>query len=321
MRFGFCFVIFSLMKPKVLITGGAGFIGSHIADLLIKKGYPVVIVDNLSRGSKKNVNKKAKFYQVDIISPRLKRIFAQEKPEIVIHEAAQINVRDSVTDPKKDARINVSGSISLFQTAGKAKVKKIIYASSGGAIYGEPRKLPVKEDHPISPLCPYGASKCSAELYLKCFASLFGFKYVVLRYSNVFGPRQDPKGEAGVISIFIDKFLQGEAPVIFGDGKQTRDFIFVQDVALANYLALLYRESGIFNIGSGKEVSVLEIYNSLKKILNSPVKAKFGPKVEGEVRRIYLDVSLAKKKLGFKPKVNFKDGLERTINWVKSSYG
>lgn len=309
------------MKSKVLITGGAGFIGSHIADILLEKGYPVVVVDNLSRGTKKNVNPKASFYQVDILDPRLRKVFAQEKPEVVIHEAAQINVRDSVNDPQKDARINVSGSINLFRLAGRFKVKKIIYASSGGAVYGEPKDLPVKEDHPISPLCPYGASKYSAELYLKCFSSLFGFDYVVLRYSNVFGPRQDPKGEAGVISIFIDRFLKDEPPTIFGDGKQTRDFIFVKDVALANYLALTYPKSGIFNIGSGREVSVLEIYTFLKKILNSSLKAEFGPSVAGEVRRIFLDVSLAKKELGFKPQVDFASGLEQTINWVKSFYG
>ncbi len=313
--------MFGLMKEKVLVTGGAGFIGSHIVDLLVEKGYPVVVVDNLSRGSKRNVNRKAKFYQVDILSPRLKRIFAQEKPEIVIHEAAQINVRESLKDPKKDARINIYGSINLFQVAAKAGVRKIVYASSGGAVYGEPKSLPVTEDHPIEPLSPYGVSKYTAELYLKYFACSFGFDYVILRYSNVYGPRQDPKGEAGVISIFTDRMLKGKTPVIFGDGRQTRDFVFVKDVALANYLALKYDKSGVFNIGSGEEISVLKIYETLKKILRSEVQAEFAPAVKGEVRRIYLDISLAREVLGFSPQVDFEEGLRQTINWVKSLYG
>ncbi|MCD6422368.1 SDR family oxidoreductase [bacterium] len=308
------------MKPKVLISGGAGFIGSHITDLLVEKGYPVVVVDNLCRGTKRNVNPKAKFYQVDILSERLKKIFHQEKPQIVIHQAAQINVRESLADPKKDARINIYGSLNLFQIAGKAGVRKIIYASSGGAIYGDPQELPVKENHPIAPLSPYGVSKYSAELYLRVFSALYGFGYVILRYSNVYGPRQDPKGEAGVISIFAHKMLKGERPVIFGDGKQTRDFVFVKDVARANYLALRYPKNGVFNIGSGKETSVREIFLALKKILKSDIEPEFGLAVPGEVRRIYLDISKARRELGFKPEVNLEDGLRQTINWVKSHY-
>lgn len=308
------------MKPKVLISGGAGFIGSHITDLLVEKSYPVVVVDNLCRGTKRNVNAKAKFYQVDILSQRLKKIFHQEKPQIVIHQAAQINVRESLADPKKDARINIYGSLNLFQIAGKSGVQKIIYASSGGAVYGDPQELPVKETHPIAPLSPYGASKYSAELYLRVFSALYGFRYIILRYSNVYGPRQDPKGEAGVISIFAHKMLKGERPVIFGDGKQTRDFVFVKDVARANYLALRYSKNGIFNIGSGKETSVREIFLALKKILKSDIEPEFGPAVPGEVRRIYLDISKARQELGFKPEVNLEDGLRQTINWVKSHY-
>jgi len=306
------------VKEKILITGGAGFIGSHIVDLFIKNGHKVVIVDNLCRGSKKNINAQAKFYQVDILSPRLRRIFHQEKPEIVIHEAAQINVRESVKDPKFDARINILGSINLLQIAAKSKIKKIIYSSSGGAVYGEPHYLPVDEKHPIGPLSPYGASKYTVELYLKYFAKLSGFSYVILRYSNVYGLRQDPKGEAGVVSIFIDKFLQNEQPKIFGDGNQRRDFINVKDIARANYLAYKKVSNETLNIGSGKEISVNQIFKLLKSLLGSGLKPEFTDPIPGEVRRIYLDIKKAKKIMGFKPKTSFKQGLKETINWVKS---
>jgi len=308
-----------MSKERILITGGAGFIGSHVADVFIKKGHKVVIIDNLSRGTKKNVNKNAKFYQLDILSPRLKRIFHIEKPDILIHHAAQINVRDSIIDPKLDSRINILGSINLFKIAAKAGIKKIIYASSGGAVYGEPKYLPPDEAHPIDPLSPYGVSKYSAELYLKYFSKIFGFSYIILRYSNVYGPRQDPKGEAGVISIFINKLLNKESPIIFGDGKQTRDFINVLDVAKANYLAYKFNKNDVFNIGTGKETSVLEIYEKLKEILKINIKPQFAPALTGEVRRIYLDIKKAKRLLKFNPKISLKEGIKMTINWVKKN--
>lgn len=254
------------------------------------------------------------------MSSRLKGIFHKEKPDILIHNAAQINVRESNLNPKLDARINILGSINLFKIAAKAGVKKIIYASSGGAVYGEPKYLPVDETHPIEPFSPYGASKYSAELYLKYFSKIAGFSYVILRYSNVYGPRQDPKGEAGVISIFIDKLLNKERPVIFGDGKQTRDFVSVFDVAKANYLAYEFNKNGIFNIGTGKETSVLEIFKKLKKTLKIDIKPQFVPAVPGEVRRIYLNTKKAKKFLKFEPKINLEKGLKMTIDWIKKNF-
>lgn len=308
------------MKDKILVTGGAGFIGSHIVDFFIKKGHQVVVVDNLSRGKEKNLNPKAKFYKLDILSPKLSKIFQTEKPQIIIHEAAQINVRDSILDPTNDAQINILGAINLFQIATKFKVKKIIYASSGGAVYGEPESLPVDEEHRIKPLCPYGLSKYSVELYLKYFADLANVPYVILRYANVYGPRQDPKGEAGVIAIFIDKFMNNLSPIIFGDGQQTRDFIYVADVARANYLAYKKGKNNIFNIGLGKRVSILDIYELEKKIFNKNIKAEFSDPIAGEVKHIVLDINKAEQKLNFKAKISFEDGLEKTIDWAKTIY-
>jgi len=307
------------MKNKILITGGAGFIGSHIVDLFIKKGHKVVVIDNLSRGTKKNLNSKAKFYQIDLLSPRLNKVFEKEKPEIIIHEAAQVNVRASIKDPKKDARINIYGAINLFSQAAKYKVKKIIYASSGGAIYGEPKYLPVDEKHPIEPLSPYGVSKYTVELYLRYFAKMHSIPYTILRYANVYGPRQDLLGEAGVVAIFINKFLHNETPLIFGDGKQTRDFVYVGDVARANYLAYKLGVNEEINIGTGKKTSVLDIFNLLNKEFKKDIKPEFKEAVAGEVRQIILDNKKAKKVLGFTPQIDFESGLKKTIDWAKST--
>jgi UDP-glucose 4-epimerase len=304
---------------KVLVTGGAGFIGSNIVDLLLENEYEVVVLDNLSTGSRRNVNKNVKLYVKDICKADIRNVFKKEKPDYVIHEAAQINVRTSVTDPSFDAGVNILGSINLLGCCKDYGVKKVLYASSGGAIYGEPVRLPADESHPIRPLCPYGASKYSVENYLNIYKKNYGLDYVALRYANVYGPRQDPLGEAGVIAIFMNKLSQGEKPVIFGDGGQTRDFVYVGDVARANLLALEKKtKNAEYNIGTGVETSVNQLYSMLCRVMSKNVSAKNGPPVPGEVRRIYLDNSLAQKELGWKPSVGLEEGLVKTRTWFNS---
>jgi len=303
---------------KILVTGGAGFIGSHVVDLLIKNGYQVAVVDDLSAGNRKNLNPKAKFFKINILSPKLIDIFSKFKPQAVIHHAAQINVRSSITEPIFDAKTNILGSINLLEACRRIKIKKIVYANSGGAMYGEPKKLPCSENHPIQPLSPYGISKQTIEHYLWFYHKLSGIDYNSLRYANVYGPRQDPKGEAGVVAIFIDKLLAGERPVIFSDGEQTRDFVFVADVAEANLAALQkMTKSHCFNIGSGQAFSVNQIFKSLSQIIQTQIKPKFGPAVPGEVRDIVLDTNLAKKELGWQVKTRLYDGLKKTVAWFK----
>jgi UDP-glucose 4-epimerase len=304
---------------KILVTGGAGFIGSHIVDAYISKGYEVVIVDNLSSGKKENANPKAKFYYCDITRlDALKKIFERERPAIVNHHAAQINVRHSVTHPQDDATINILGSLNLLECCREFKIKKFIYASSGGAVYGDAKRLPCTENTPVNPLCPYGVSKHTIEHYLYLYSSLYGLDYVILRYSNVYGPRQDPHGEAGVVAIFTQLLRKGKAAVINGDGNQTRDFVFVEDVAQANTSATeLLTKSHIFNIGSGNESSVNEIYSNLKAILKSKNTAVHREAVPGEVRRIYLDHAKATKELEWKPRISLKMGLKKTVEWFR----
>lgn len=309
-------------KGKVLVTGGAGFIGSHIVDILIKNNYEVIVVDNLSTGNKSNINKKAKFYDADITDSSLRDVFKKEKPDFVIHEAAQINVRTSVEKPIFDATINIIGSINLIELSKEFNVKKFIYASSGGACYGEPTEMPCKETHPINPICPYGVSKHTVEHYLFNYNYNFGFNYTILRYSNVYGPRQDPKGEAGVIAIWMGKLTDGKPGTVFGDGKQTRDFVYVEDVAMANLLALEKKtKSRIFNISLGEEISINELYNLIKDeavtTSGRDTKPIHGPEVKGEVKFIYVDNSLAKKELGWYPETGLKQGIKKTLDWVK----
>jgi len=308
------------MKEKVLLTGGAGFIGSNVCDLLIDSGYEVVVVDNLRSGKKENLNAKAKFYPVDITDENaLEKVFKKEKPDFVDHHAAQASVNFSIREPLEDAKINILGSINLFKLAVKYKVKKIVYASSGGAMYGDPNKLPTDENTHPSPSSFYAISKLTAEHYQRVISELNNTENTTLRYSNVFGPRQDPAGEAGVVAIFIGKMLDGEKPTIFGDGKQTRDYCYVGDIARANLLALTTEtKSRAFNIGSGKASSVIDIYEGVKKALKSNVPVAFGPKRLGEVRDIYLDIRLAKEELNWEPKVSLEEGLKKTAEWQKN---
>lgn len=300
---------------SIIVTGGAGFIGSHIVDFLVSEGQDVVVLDDLSAGEREYVNKKAKFYKVDLNDAGLEKIFQEEKIDVVVHQAAQVSVRKSLSDPILDAEVNIRGTINLLECC-RGKVEKFIYASSGGAVYGEPRYLPVDEEHPINPLSPYGISKYIAEKYLQVYKELYGLDYVALRYGNVYGQRQSGEGEAGVVAIFANKMLRSERPTINGDGTQTRDFVYVSDVARANLLAV-EKGSGVYNIATGKETSINEIFGMIKKILNANVKPGHAPPIRGEVRRIYLNVEKAKRKLGWMPEVSIEDGIKKLLEQMK----
>ncbi|MBI5056336.1 MAG: SDR family oxidoreductase [Nitrospirae bacterium] len=303
---------------KVLVTGGAGFIGSHLVERLIDKGFEVVIVDNLSSGSERNINNKAKFYKLDIQDPELESVFQKERPDFVDHHAAQKDVRLSVADPIFDAKINILGTINILQNCIKYNVKKVVFASTGGAIYGEQEVFPAPETHPLKPISPYGITKLVAEHYLYYYKTVYGMDYVALRYSNVFGPRQDPHGEAGVVAIFIKKALNSEPAIINGDGEQTRDFVYVGDVAQANILAITNSTSeNIFNIGTGVETSVKQMFNCLKEIINPCIKEQYGPPKPGEQRRSVIEYARAKKILHWEPKVSLVEGLKETCKYFK----
>lgn len=302
---------------KILVTGGAGFIGSHVVDFFIREGHEVVVVDNLHTGKKENLNPKARFYCLDIRSPELEEVFAQEKPEVISHQAALVNVRESMLKPILYAEVNILGSLNLLELARRYGVRKIIYASTGGAVYGEPEYLPVDEGHPINPLDPYGASKHAVEHYLHLYYLNYGIEYISLRYPNVYGPRQDPFGEAGVVAIFTGQMLRGEQPIINGSGEQERDFLYVEDVARANLLALQKEGTGIYNLGWGKGTSVNEIFRLLKELTGYPGKAVHGPPKQGEVFKIYLKAEKARKELGWEPTVPLEEGLKRTVEYFR----
>ncbi len=300
---------------KALVVGGAGFIGSHVVDALIKKRIRVYVVDDLSSGKKANLNPNARFYKMSITSPHFPQLVKRLKPDVIFHLAAQIDVRKSVADPLFDARINIMGSLNLINAASKAGVKKIVFASSGGCMYPDRLKPPYKEMIQPEPISPYGIAKRSIELYLD-FANLeYGIQTVALRFANVYGPRQDSTGEAGVIAIFSEKMLGGQQPVIFGNGKQTRDYVFVGDVARACLAAMNRNISGQFNIGTGRQTDLISIFKKLKKLTGSNVKQKHRPAKPGEVMRSALHCGLADKKLGWKPKVKIDDGLKMTVDW------
>ena len=304
---------------KVLVTGGAGFIGSHVTDQCIAAGHEVVVVDSLVTGRLSNLNPKAKFYQVDIRSPELEKVFEVERPEVVDHHAAQMDVRRSVADPIYDADVNILGGLNLLNLSVKYGVRKVIYISSGGAAYGEPVYLPCDEKHPVQPLCPYGATKYMLELYLYMYKQTYGLDYSVIRYPNVYGPRQDPNGEAGVVAIFSGKMLKCEPVTIFGTGEQVRDYVFVKDCARANVMLLEKGSGTVFNLGYGIGTSVNQIFDGLKKVTGYPLEANYGPAKPGETFRIYLDATKAKQELSWEPTVPLEEGLRKTVEYFQST--
>jgi len=305
---------------KILVTGGAGFIGSHVVDTFIANGYQVVIVDDLSTGRASNLNPAATFYKLDIRSPQLAEIFEKERPDVVDHHAAQMDVRRSVVDPLFDADVNIRGSINVIECARNFGVKRLVYISTGGAVYGEPEYLPCDENHPIKPICPYGASKHTVEHYLFMYEVMYGLKYTVIRYPNVYGPRQDPRGEAGVVAIFTGLMLTDKQANINGDGAQERDFVYVGDCARANLLAVTNTNgSGIYNLGTGQGTTVNEIFDSLKSITGYSLSAIHQPPKLGETRRIFLDASKAFRELGWAPTVKIEDGLRSTVEYFKTA--
>jgi UDP-glucose 4-epimerase len=302
---------------KILVTGGAGFIGSHVADAYIKQGHEVVIIDNLSTGSMENVNPQARFLKMNINDPDLIDLFEQEKFDVVNHHAAQMDIRLSVADPIYDANNNIIGTINLLQTSAKNGVKKFIFISSGGAIYGEQDYFPADEEHPTRPLSPYGIAKLTGEKYLYFYYHVYKLKFVILRYANIYGPRQNPKGEAGVVAIFASKMLIGEQPIINGNGLQTRDYVYVADVVNANLKTLDYNGNNYFNIGTGIESTVNELFHCLNHITNASVKEIHGPAQPGEQLRSVLNFEKAKKLLNWTPQVSLDEGLAKTVEFFK----
>ena len=302
-----------------LVTGGAGFIGSHLVDRLVDEGHKVIVVDDLSSGKLKNLNPAATFHHTDINHPSLQDIFHREEPDLVFHLAAQISVANSTHDPVHDAEINVIGALRVMEAARHHGVEKIIYSSTGGALYGDPEINPCSEQTSIEPLSPYGLSKYLAEQYLALYHRLYHMNYTILRYGNVYGPRQDPHGEAGVIAIFSQMMLEGKQPHIFGDGEQARDFVFVGDVVAANIAAIEKGDSDHFNIGTGANVDINRIYQLLRDIIQYRWDAEHRPARPGEVNKISLECSKAQQEFGWTPQVSIEEGLERTVDFFRGA--
>jgi UDP-glucose 4-epimerase len=303
---------------KILVTGAAGFIASHVADAYTNAGHDVVILDDLSRGIRNNVNPKARFYECDIRDREtVDNIFLSEKPAIVNHHAAQMDVRRGVREPLFDAQVNILGSLNLIEAAITHGTKRFIYAATAGAGYGEPKVMPVPEDYPINPVTPYGISKHTVEHYLFTFQFLYRLQYVVLRYGNVFGPRQSSQGEAGVFAIFSEQMLSGIQPVIYGDGQKLRDYVYISDVVAANVAALDRGSNELFNIGSGLATPDLEIFERVRDLLGKSVQPRYLPRRPGEIDRISLDISKAARLLGWAPQISLAVGAQRTVKYFQ----
>jgi UDP-glucose 4-epimerase len=302
---------------KVLVTGGAGFIGSHLVDRLVQEGHEVVVVDNLVTGKRRNINRAARFYKSDIQSWRLERVFRNERPNVVMHLAAQMDVRKSVEDPMFDAQVNVLGTLNVLQQSVKHGVRKVIFSSSGGAIYGEQEIYPAPESHVTRPLSPYGLSKLCGEQYLSYYQRISGLQAVSLRYANVYGPRQDPEGEAGVVAIFIQKMLNNEQAVINGNGRQTRDFVFVEDVVEANLAVMGQETQGTYNVGTGVETSINDLFRILIQHTGSTCKEVHGPAKKGEQARSVIDNTKLRHELSWEPKADLSGGLKKTVEYFR----
>ncbi|GKS10527.1 NAD-dependent epimerase/dehydratase family protein [Paenibacillus chitinolyticus] len=299
---------------KVLVTGGAGFIASHITDKLIEQGHDVVCVDNLSTGTEENINPQATFYKEDITSDNIREIFIIERPECVIHHAAQIDVQKSIRYPVEDAKINILGTINILESCKEAGTKKIIYASSA-AVYGDPQYLGVDEIHSIVPLSHYGISKYTPEHYIKAYEKLYGLRYTILRYANVYGTRQISKGEGGVISIFVENLLNNNSPIIFGDGEQTRDFIYVEDIAAANVAALTFGDNFVLNVSTNERTSINQLVYMLNRVANTELPIVYREARNGDIVHSCLDNTLAKSELKWAPKFTLKEGLQKTVSY------
>jgi UDP-glucose 4-epimerase len=303
---------------KILITGGAGFIGSHVVDRYLQDGHEVVVLDNLVTGNRRNLNPRARFVELDIRDRSgVEQLFAAERFEVLNHHAAQMDVRKSTEDPLYDAEVNVLGSLNLIINAARHGVRKVIYVSTGGAVYGEPQRIPVEENDAINPECPYGISKHTVEHYLYLWSLLYKLDFTVLRYPNVYGPRQNPRGEAGVISIFAALMLDDKTPTVFGDGKQLRDYVFVTDIVEANVRALSRGGGEIINLGSEVGTSVLELFDWLKPLTGFNRAAQFAPSRPGEICQIYLSGRKAGQLLDWRPAISVAEGLRQTVAWLK----
>jgi UDP-glucose 4-epimerase len=305
-------------KYKILLTGGAGFIGSHLADAFVAQGHDVHIIDDLSSGKLENIPQGATFHQLNIASEEVEALFAQERFEVLVHQAAQMDVRRSVADPRFDARINIDGFLNLMECGRKNGLKKVLFASTGGAIYGDPVYTPQDEEHQQAPVSPYGISKLATEKYLHFYEKEYGIPYIALRYANVYGPRQNPHGEAGVVAIFATKMLNGEQPMINGDGQQTRDYVFVGDVVQMNLHALHYEKSGVFNVGTGKETNVIELFRGIRAEIGQHFPEIYRAAAAGEQRRSVVGIRKANETFGWKPQYDLAAGLSETIAWFKA---
>ena len=305
---------------QILVTGGAGFIGSHIVDAYLQEGHQVVVVDNLSKGKKSNVNQAAVFYPIDICySEELELVFQRHAFDVVNHHAAQINLRRSIDEPVFDAKVNIIGSLNLFELCRKYGVKKCIFASSGGAIYGAPKQIPVGEKAPTKPLSPYGIAKLSVEQYLEYYYQVWDLERIILRYGNVYGPRQDPQGEAGVISIFCNNILKGDPCIVFGDGCKTRDYVSVHDITSANLLAL-NSSANIYNLGTGLETSVNQLIDMLQKVANQKISIIYDQDRKGEIERIALYSKKARELLGWETTIPLNQGIEEVFWWYQQEH-
>lgn len=305
---------------KILVTGGAGFIGSHVADALVAAGHTVHVLDDLSTGRVDNVPAEATLHTFDIRSDEAASLMAREQYDVLVHHAAQMDVRASVADPSFDADVNVRGFLNLAEAGREHGLRRILFASTGGAIYGEPDYTPQDEAHPLRPVSPYGITKLTTEKYLYFYQQQYGIDYVALRYANIYGPRQNPHGEAGVVAIFTQYMLEGQQPVINGDGKQTRDYVYVGDVVQANLKALQYEGSGIFNVGTGVETNVNELFHYLRTLTGAEVEEQHGPGKPGEQQRSVLGFQRSERELGWTPQVGIEEGLARTVDWFKEQH-